>query len=73
VDGGKKEIIVLDAKLVDLVDQSAFLAVLENGHQVVAYLAGPDKSRAAGCKPGDVVQVQFSPYDMSQGRILCAD
>jgi translation initiation factor IF-1 len=70
VHGEKKEIILLDARLLNLIDTAAFLAELENGHQVVAYLPGPDRERAQSLRPGDVVQVRFSPFDMSRGRII---
>ncbi len=66
----KKEIIRLDARLVDVVPEAAFLGELGNGHQVVAYARGQDKSKMAELRTGDTVTVEMSPFDMSAGRIV---
>ena len=63
----KKEIIVLDARLRNVVGNAAFTAVLENGHEIVAYARGADKAEVAHLKVGDEVTVEMSPFDMSKG------
>ncbi len=65
----KKEIIVLDARLLNVIRNSAFTAVLDNGHEIVAYARGVDKERAKRLKEHDVVQVEMSSYDMSKGCV----
>lgn len=62
----KKEKILLDAKLSDMIGNAAFVAILPNGHRIVAH-TGPE---GRGLKPGDGVRVELSPYNMSVGRIV---
>ncbi|MCE2399958.1 translation initiation factor IF-1 [Candidatus Poribacteria bacterium] len=42
----------------------------ENGHKVVAYLAGKMMKHKIWVLPGDQVTVELSPYDLSRGRII---
>ena len=55
--------------MVGVIGTSAFRAELANGHRIVAFSAGLDKEKTATLGPGDAVQVEMSPYDMSRGRI----
>jgi len=67
----KKENILLDAVLKDVIDDATFNAVLPNGHEFVAYTRVNDKALAVEClRSGDRVQVELSPFDMSKGCIL---
>lgn len=66
----KKENIILDARIGNVIGHAAFDAVLENGHRFVAFFAGSDRREPADLLNGTEVQVDFSPYDMSKGRIL---
>lgn len=60
--------IFLDARVTDVLGSHAFRAVLENGHPIIAFQAAPG-SEASKPQPGGCVRVEFSPYDMSKGRI----
>jgi translation initiation factor IF-1 len=63
---------VLDAVVRSVINEKAFRAELGNGHEIVAFrgcAGGPAPRR----KPGDRVQVEMSPCDMSKGRILEKD
>ena len=65
----KKETILLDACLLDVIDKHAFDAELTNGHRFVAFLGHSDQ----GCQPpqaGAQVVVEMSPFDMSKGRLV---
>jgi translation initiation factor IF-1 len=66
----KKEIIVLDARLLNVLGDSAFQAVLSNGHRVVAYVRKNDRQRADSLETGQDVQIRMSPYNMSKGQII---
>jgi len=61
---------MLDARLISMVGEAAFEAELANGHRVVAYFADKKYADRAGFKPGDMVRLEMSPFDMSQGRIV---
>jgi translation initiation factor IF-1 len=66
----KNELILLDARIVDVIDDAVFRAELPNGHRFTA-LAKDKQGRSVGSyRPRDRVQVAMSPYDMSQGHIV---
>ena len=70
----KKELILLDARITEVINIHAFHAVLGNGHTFVAYF--PGRGAVAGtamCCVGDTVRVRMSPYDMSRGEILLGE
>ena len=65
----KKETILLDARLLSVIDNNAFDAELHNGHRFVAFSGRADKPRVVP-EIGSEVQVEMSPYDMSKGRLV---
>ena len=67
---GVSENFALDARLMAVLNNTAFRAELANGHEFTAFVGREDGPRVAGLKPGLRVQVEMSPYDMSRGRIL---
>jgi len=65
----KKETILLDARLLNVIDKHAFDAELPNGHRFVAFI--PRENRGGGVpQPGAHVTVEMSPYDMGKGRLV---
>jgi translation initiation factor IF-1 len=46
-----------------------FRVNLDNGHQVLAHVAGSMRLRYVRIAPGDKVTVELSPFDLSRGRI----
>lgn len=66
---GKKETILLDARLITVIDNNAFGAELLNGHHFVAFL-GRGAAMSAAPSVGDSVKVEMSPFDMSKGRLV---
>ena len=65
-----KEIIRLDAQVLDMIAQSVFSAELSNGHRIVAYPKPEDREVVGQIKPGDRVTVEMSPFDMSRGCMV---
>lgn len=49
---------------------NTFKVVCDNGHVVLAYLAGKMRRFYIKVMPGDRVVVEVSPYDLSRGRIV---
>ena len=49
---------------------NAFKVVCDNGHELVAYLAGKMRKYYIKVLPGDKVIVEISPYDLTKGRIV---
>ena len=46
-----------------------FRVELENGHKVLAHSSGKMRMHRIRILPGDRVQVEITPYDLSRGRI----
>lgn len=46
-----------------------FKVELENGLQVLAHVSGKMRIHNIRILPGDKVNVELSPYDLSRGRI----
>ncbi len=46
-----------------------FRVNLDNGHQILAHVAGSVRMRYVRIAPGDKVTVELSPFDLSRGRI----
>lgn len=70
-DERRKENIVLDARVREMISSRAFRATLRNGHVLVAYLTRAQRdSSEISLNVGDVVPVRMSPYDMSRGEVV---
>ncbi len=65
----KKETILLDARLISVIDNNAFGAELGNGHRFVAFLGRHDMGRSV-FEINAEITVEMSPYDMSKGRVV---
>ena len=46
-----------------------FRVRLENGHEVLAHSSGKMRMHRIRILPGDRVQVEITPYDLTRGRI----
>ena len=65
----KDDVIEVDGKVVDTMPNAMFTVELENGHQVLATISGKIRKNYICILPGDKVQVELSPYDLTRGRI----
>lgn len=64
------ENIVLDARVLSVIDSRTFRAELANGHGFTAYFPQAETPAATPrCAPGDRVRVRMSPFDFSRGEI----
>jgi len=50
-----------------------FRVKLENGHPILAHVAGKMRMHFIRILPGDKVTVEMSPYDLTRGRIVYRD
>ena len=64
-----EEKIQADAEVLDALPNAMFRVKLENGHQLLAHLAGKMRMHYIKIVPGDRVTVEISPYDLTKGRI----
>ncbi len=66
---GKEDQIELNGVIKECYPNTTFLVECENGHELIAYLAGKMRKYYIRVLPGDHVLVQISPYDLTKGRI----
>jgi len=65
----KEDAIVLDGTIVESLPNAMFRVELENGHKVLAHISGRMRMNYIRILPGDKVQVELTPYDLTRGRI----
>ena len=65
----KEEAILMEGTVVEPLPNATFKVELENGHEVLAHISGKMRMHYIRILPGDRVQVELSPYDLTRGRI----
>ena len=65
----KEESILVQGKVSAALANTQFKVKLDNGHEVVAHIAGKIRKNFIRILPGDIVTVAISPYDLTKGRI----
>jgi translation initiation factor IF-1 len=66
----RDDIIEMEGEVLETLPNAVFRVKLENGHKVMAHISGKMRMHYIKILPGDRVTVQFSPYDLSRGRIV---
>lgn len=66
---GNKEVIKLNGKVVEALPNVQFKVELENGHTIIAHVSGKMRKHYIRLVPGDRVEVELTPYDLTKGRI----
>jgi translation initiation factor IF-1 len=65
-----KDAIEMNGVVKECFPNTSFRVVCDNGHEILAYLAGKMRRFYIRVLPGDHVIVEISPYDLSKGRIV---
>ncbi len=65
----KQENIELDGTITKALSNAMFHVELENGHIVTAHISGKMRKFYIKLLPGDKVEMEMSPYDLTKGRI----
>jgi translation initiation factor IF-1 len=65
----KEETLKLDGKVYDVLPNAMFRVELETGQKVMGYISGKMRQHDIKILLGDTVEIEFSLYDMSRGRI----
>ena len=55
--------------VIETLPNAMFRIELENKHKVLAHISGRMRKYFIRILPGDRVQLELSPYDLSRGRI----
>lgn len=64
-----KEVIQFNGTIVETLPNAMFRVKLENGHEILAHIAGKMRMHYIKIVPGDIVTVEMTPYDLTKGRI----
>jgi translation initiation factor IF-1 len=62
--------IEVEGRIVAVLAGTMFRVELDNGHQVLATIAGKMRKRFVRLTNGDRVKMEMSPYDLNKARIV---
>lgn len=60
----------MDGTVFEALPAARFRVTMENGHTILAHLSGKIRMHKIKVMPGDKVKIEFSPYDLTKGRIV---
>ena len=66
----KEELIEMNGRVAEILPDSRYRVILDNGHELVAYTGGKMRKNHIRIIAGDLVSLELSPYDLSKGRIM---
>ena len=66
----RNESIEVTGKVTEVLPDSKYRVLLENGHLLLGHLSGRMKQNRISVTMGDSVLVELTPYDLSRGRIV---
>lgn len=67
---GKEEAITSEGIVTEVLPGTMFRVKLPNGHLVLAHIGGKMRKHFVRIVPGDKVEVEMSPYDLTKARII---
>ncbi len=65
-----EEKVAFEGEITEALPNLTFRVKLDNGHELLAHLAGKMRRFRIRVLPGDKVRVEVSPYDLNRGRIV---
>ena len=65
----KEDVIEMQGEVVENLPNATFKVRFENGHVIHAFISGKMRMHYIRILPGDKVQVELTPYDLTRGRI----
>lgn len=65
----KEDVVELEGTVLEALPNAMFRVELSNGHKVLAHISGRMRMHYIKILPGDKVTIEFSPYDLTRGRI----
>lgn len=66
----KEENLRMSGKVQEVLPNAMFRVLLDNNHQITAYLGGKMRKHDIKIITGDKVEVEMSPYDLTRGRVV---
>lgn len=59
----------MQGKVVEALPNTQFKVELNNGLSIIAHISGKMRKNYIRLVPGDMVDVEMTPYDLTKGRI----
>ena len=66
----KEDKIEVEGSIIEALPSATFRVKLDNGHEIMAHISGKMRKFFIRIMPGDKVNVELSPYDLTRGRII---
>jgi len=66
----KEDKISIDGTVIDVLPNATFKIKLITGNVVMGYISGKMRQNDIKILLGDTVEIEFSPYDLTKGRII---
>jgi translation initiation factor IF-1 len=66
----EKEVIEVQGTITDALPNAMFRVQLDHGQEVLGFISGKIRRHKIRILQGDRVVVEFSPYDVTKGRIV---
>lgn len=66
----REDSIKVEGTVRELLPNTMFRVELENGHIILCHISGKLRLHFIKILPGDKVNVELSPYDLTKGRIV---
>ena len=65
----KEDMIEMEGIVNEVLPDTRFRVALDNGHVIIAYMAGKMRKHRSRILAGDKVSLELTPYDLTKGRI----
>jgi translation initiation factor IF-1 len=65
----KEDVIEMEGLVDEVLPDTRFRVTLDNGHPIIAYMAGKMRKHRIRIIAGDKVTLELTPYDLTKGRI----
>jgi translation initiation factor IF-1 len=66
----KEDVIQMQGEVEESLPNATFRIRLENGHVVLGHISGKMRMHYIRILPGDKVNVELTPYDLTKARIV---
>jgi len=66
----REDAIKVEGTVVEVLPNNMFRVTLANGHRVMAHVSGKMRLHFVRITPGEKVNLEMSPYDLSKGCIV---
>ena len=65
-----KDVLILQGEVIEALPNAMFRVELDNGMLILAHLSGKMRVHYIKVLPGDWINVELTPYDLTRGRIV---